>query len=708
MFNLERLSIRSKLVIALLLASFASMSVIAYQGFRSGKEAITEGIHGQLTTLRQAKTEQVQAYFQTIHDQTLAFAENRDVIEALSEFRTAYRLADRTVLEDEQKKELSAFYREQFLPRMRERMAGEPQSKHYLPEQRAASYLQYHYLVRNPHPVGEKDGLVHAPDDGGYYGQVHERYHEALRGLIRKFGYYDLFLIDHESGEILYSVFKEVDFATSMVEGPFAATNLARLTTRIIRERARGKVRFQDYETYAPSYGQPAAFVAVTVFDGQDIVGILALQIPSSDLNDVMTSGGQWQKSGMGETGEVYLVGRDHLMRSDSRFLLEDHEQYLEILRSIGMPAEEVSRIDKNKTTILFQPVPGSTVDQALNGQTGIDEINDYRGVPVVCSFAPLRIQGMDWVILSEKDLTEINQPITRFRRRVLGSAIILGVLITLAALLIAGLFTRPITLLVSGLHRVIAGDRDVHVPVVSQDEIGDLTKSFNALVDSIGEQEKILASKERENELLLLNILPAPIAERMQAGEENIVDRLSDVTVVFASLTGFGASEDEDPKVAITRLNHLVAEFDSAAEQYGIDKIKTIGDDYMAACGVVAPHLDHAKRTLDFAKEMMAIVERIGRQYDRNLELRIGLHSGPILAGVIGRTRFLYDIWGKTVDIANDIREQADSNGICLSGDTHQFLQDPANFHQGRPLQLDDGEQVLTWHLSTGDENHD
>lgn len=703
MLILGRLSIRSKLVIALLLASFASMAVIAYQGYRSGKEAITEGIHGQLTTLRQAKTEQVQAYFQTIHDQTLAFAENRDVIEALSEFRTAFRLADRAALDKVERDSLAAFYREQFLPHLQERMSGDPQSKHFIPQQRAAAYLQYHYLVSNPYSVGEKDLLVDAPGDGGYYSQVHERYHEALRGLIRKFGYYDLFLIDHESGDILYSVFKEVDFATSMVEGPFAATNLARLTNRIIREQARGTVRFQDFETYAPSYGQPAAFVAVTVFDGQDIVGILALQIPSQELNDVMTSGAEWLKSGMGQTGEVYLVGRDHLMRSDSRFLIEDAQLYLQDMQTIGMPAEEISRIDKNNTTILFQPVPGRTVDQALNGETGLEEVNDYRGVPVICSYAPLRIQGMDWVILSEKDQTEINQPIIRFRRRVLGSAIILGVLITLAALLTAGLFTRPITALVTALHQVNSGKRGVHVPVTSMDEIGDLTQSFNTLVDGISEQEKILAAKERENELLLLNILPAPIAQRMQDGEENIVDRLNDVTVVFATLTGFGATEDEDPKVAITRLNHLVAEFDAAAEQYGIDKIKTIGDDYMAACGLVAPHLDHAKRTVDFAKELMAIVERIGRQYDRNLELRVGLHSGPILAGVIGRTRFLYDIWGKTVDIANDVRESAGSNSICLSDDTHQFLQDPTDFHQGKLLQMDSGDQISTWHLTDG-----
>ncbi|HFC52825.1 MAG TPA: adenylate/guanylate cyclase domain-containing protein, partial [Gammaproteobacteria bacterium] len=454
-----RLSIRSKLVILLLLASFVSIAVVGYQGYRSARDALNEAIYNELTTLRAAKTQQVQAYFSDIHDQVLAFAENRTIIEALNEFRTAYHLAERESVSDSQRERLAEYYRREFIPRLRDRMGGEPEAKHYLPDDTAAVWLQYHYIAANPNDVGKKDELIRAAGDEGYYAQVHERYHESLRSLIKKFGYYDLFLIDPESGHIIYSVFKETDFATSLLKGPYASSNFAQLVKEVMRTRERGRVRFQDYDVYLPSYGAPAAFVAVTVFDGREIAGILALQVPSDELNNVMTSNREWESSGMGETGEVYLVGRNHLMRSDSRFLIQDRERYLRMLRDIGMPSDEIQRIEKNDTTILFQPVYGETVDLALSGKTGTQEVVDYRGVPVMSAYAPLRVHGMDWVILSEMDIAEVNRPIDRFRRHVMVSATILGVVITLLALLLASYITRPIHALVAGMRRVGAGE---------------------------------------------------------------------------------------------------------------------------------------------------------------------------------------------------------------------------------------------------------
>ncbi len=680
----RHLSIRSKLIVLLLLASFISIAVVGYQGFRSAREALNEAVYNELTTLRAAKTQQVQAYFSDIHDQVLALAENRTIIEALNEFRTAYHLAGQEPVSISQQRQLAEYYREEFVPRLKERMGGEPEVKHYLPDSAAAIWLQYHYIAANPNKVGEKDALIRAPGDNGYYAQVHERYHESLRSLIKKFGYYDLFLIDPESGNIIYSVFKETDFATSLLHGPYASSNFSRLVREIMRTRERGRVRFQDYDIYTPSYGAPAAFVAVTVFDGRDIAGILALQVPSDELNNVMTSNQAWKSSGMGETGEVYLVGRNHLMRSDSRFLLQDREQYLQLLHDIGMPADEIQRIEKNNTTILFQPVHGETVNLALSGKTGTREVVDYRGVPVMSAYAPLRVHGMDWVILSEMDIAEISQPIDRFRRHVMVSATILGIVITLLALLVANYITRPIHALVAGMRRVGAGEPDVQVKISSQDEFGELAHSFNTMVDGVRRQKQIIEDKEQENSLLLHSILPESVAERMKSGEEQIADKIPNVSVIVTMLTGLNnPNEDENPAHSIARLNHLITELDEAAAAHGIDKIKTIGDDYIAACGLLTPRLDHNKRALEFAREMMAIVQRIGQEYKRELELRIGIHSGTVLAGVVGRHRFSYDIWGHTVDRASEICFSAAPGAICISEQMYTQLHDKEGFHK-------------------------
>jgi len=678
--------------------------IIAWQGYRSAQDALNEATHNQLNTLRSAKTQQVKSYFKNIENQILGFADNRVVIEAISEFRTAFHLANRESLTDEHKTELENYYRKEFIPRLKERTGGESEVKNFVPKSGAAAYLQYHYMAANPSKVGEKANLIKAKKDEGYFAQVHERYHESLHSLIKQFGYYDLFLIDHETGDIIYTVHKETDFATNLKKGPYAASNFARLVKQVNEDKRRGKVKFQDFDIYTPSYGVPAAFVAITVYDGLDVAGILAVQIPSKELNNAMTSNLDWENNGMGETGEVYLVGRNHLMRTDSRFLTQHRDRYLKKLKTIGTPAEKINLIGKLDTTILFQNINSEGVDLALSGKTGTKEDIDYRGVPVMSAYAPLRTHGMDWIILAEMDMAEINQPIDKFRRNVMGAATVLGIIITLLALFAANYFTRPIHALVTALRRVGKGESNVQVKVHRNDEVGELSKSFNEMTTGIQKQQHLITQKEQENELLLQNILPEPIAKRMKEGEDPIVDHIPNVSVIFATLTGLAIKHNDSPEEAITKLNRLIGEFDEVTEKFGVDKIKTIGDDYMAACGLITPRLDHGKRATDFAKELIKITHRLSQEFDQKLSLSVGIHSGSILAGVIGKTRFVYDIWGDTVDIANEVRGDKLSNTILITDTTYKTLHDQESFSEYQKLSCCDGVTMQLWQQKVED----
>lgn len=694
----KRLSIRSKLVILLLLTSILSILIIAVLGYRSARDALNEAAYSQLNTLRSAKSQQVNSYFTNISNQAQGFADNRVVIDAVNEFRTAFHLANRESINDEQKKSIEAFYRNEFIPRLKDRIGGEHEVKHFAPDTGASAYLQYHYIALNPNKVGEKDKLIKAEKDESYYAQVHERYHESLRRLVKQFGYYDLFLIDHETGDIIYSTFKEIDFATNVKTGPFSSSNFAHLIQSVTENKTRNEVKFQDFDLYTPSFGSPAAFAAITIYDGLEVAGILALQMPISELNKVMTSDRQWESSGMGESGEVFIAGRNHLMRTDSRFLEQHRERYLKRLANIGTPKKTIELIDKLNTTILIQTIYGEAVDLALKGKTGTSEVTDYRGVPVISAYAPLRTHGLDWVIFAEMDVEEVNKPINKFGRNVMLSAIVLGVIITLLALLAASYFTRPIHTLVAALRRVGKGETDVQVAIRREDEIGELSKSFNSMTAGIQEQQKLIDEKEQENELLLQNILPEPIAQRMKAGEEPIVDQIPNVSVIFATLTGLNADSEDTPEVAIKKLNRLVGEFDEAAEKHGVDKIKTIGDDYMAACGLITPRLDHGKRATEFADELIGITERLSHEFGQTLTISIGIHSGTVLAGVIGKTRFIYDIWGKTVDIANAIRSEAEANAIIISGATYDNLHDKDQFQAGPEVNCCETVTIQSW----------
>jgi adenylate cyclase len=188
---------------------------------------------------------------------------------------------------------------------------------------------------------------------------------------------------------------------------------------------------------------------------------------------------------------------------------------------------------------------------------------------------------------------------------------------------------------------------------------------------------EALRIEKERSDKLLL-NILPREIITRMNSGETIIADQRSDVTILFSDLVGFTALSSRLSAGDLVRLmNGLFSEFDRLALSLGIEKIKTIGDCYMVAGGLPEPRADHAHAVADMALAMIATVEQMNRELPITLQMRIGIHSGDVVAGVIGTHKFVYDIWGDAVNIASRMESHSLPNHIQVSAVTHRYLQD-------------------------------
>ncbi len=688
-----RVSIKSKLMLMLMGVSLTSAALVAVVAYRSGHKGLTDSAFDRLTSVRAAKANQIESYLQRVNAQVQTLGEDQMIADAMTRFGDAFRELEAQAIPPTWDDNLDAYYRDEFLPRLRENVEGLPVFESYRPTRPETRYLQYQYISSNTHPVGEKQRLANA-DDGSLYSAVHAELHPILRNLAEEFGYYDMFLVEGETGTIVYSVYKETDFATSLRDGPYSNTNFAAVVQRVRETPDKGFVAMIDFAPYRPSYSAPAAFIATPIYDGTESLGILAFQLPVDEINRIMTGGENWETDGLGESGETYLVGPDYLMRSISRFLIQDPESYARALRAAGVPAAEVERTLRLGTSILQQEVRTAAAREAMQNRSGTRIVDDYRGVPVLSSFAPLEIPDVSWVILSEIDVAEAFAPIDAFARDMAVASVILIVAMTAFAMLLAAYFVRPIQAVAEGARRVGAGETDLRIHSGTADEVGELAAAFNDMVKSVGAQHTEIQAKNRENEQLLMNILPAAIAERLRQGEDTIADTHDSVTVVFTDLEGFAALARSLPaRDAIRLLDELISSFDEAAEQHGVEKIKSIGDGYMAACGLSSARLDHAKRSADFALSLFPIVRRFNNEHGLSLDLRVGMHSGPLVAGVIGRHYLHYDLWGDTVHTAHDMNELAKPGEVRVSADVAETLE---GLYHLDPAGVDDGSFVL------------
>ena len=686
-------------MLMLLSVCISSIMAIAYVGYNNGRQALSNSIQNQLVSLREVKAADIENYFDTVRSQVQTISEFGSVIDAVKSLKTAYQELEDVSLDVAANDRLKEFYDQQFLPRLEQNTEGKPLLYSYFPKNTAGRYLQYNYIVANSNSLGEREFLNQA-NDGSRYSQIHSRIQPIYRNFIERFNYYDLFLIDASTGNILYSVEKETDFATNIFSGPYASSSLADVVKQAASGRNKDFVSISDFEPYSASYGAPAAFVASPVFDGSELIGILALQLSIDEIDRIMTSEQNWSQNGLGETGETYLIGSDYGMRSGSRFLIEQPEEYFKAVEAEGLPVDEIESIRKLNTTILHQKVNTPAIEAALDNQTGFEIVEDYRGQSTLSAYRPLELDGLDWAINAQIDTAEAFEPIKAFQRKVLLATAIIVLLVTLISSILSYYFVRPIRTLIDGFRQVGKGNTDVKLQIKSKDEFRELGNSFNDMVDKLDHQKKLVQEKNEENEELLLSILPEPVAKRVQQGEESIGDSFSNVTVLFADVGGFSElSETLPAHETVALLNDLILAFDDAAEKHGVEKHKTIGSGYMAVCGLSVPRLDQAKRVIDFAQDMLRILRRFNRDRNVSLQLRIGVNSGSVVAGIVGKDKFIYDLWGDTVNVANHLQTQGEWNTIQVTQNVYNRLAEfMEEFEPASDLELSGHKNIAVW----------
>lgn len=504
------MTIRAKILIILSTVAIVSAGISSLLGYRTARKALERQSFDKLTAVREMKASQVEDYFQQIVDQIVTFSRDRMTVDAMRAFSAEFSNLESQVGWDEQateeaELELRLYYQEEFLPRLEQNLESPATLSSFWPNDRESRILQYQFIAANPFDTGSKSSLEE-PAEKSAYSRAHKLYHPIFRDYLERFGFYDIFLVDLETGHIVYSVFKEVDFGTSLLSGPYRETNLARAFQAARQAAAQDFVLLVDFEPYHPSYGGQASFIASPIYDGPEKVGVLVFQMPVDRINDIMTSKHEWSRVGLGESGETYIVGSDYKIRNQSRFLIEDKENYLKLIASIGTPDSIIKAIANLDSSIGLQEVQTEGTRAALGGETGTKIFPDYRGVPVLSSFMPLDIRDVDWVIMSEIDEAEAFEPARTLRNRVLiWLAVLIGASVVAAMVFSKGL-TRRLEALSETAAQLADGFLYVEVDTSGRDEIADLSKSFETMRKSLVE---LVEKQEAEIDALSTPLIP-------------------------------------------------------------------------------------------------------------------------------------------------------------------------------------------------------
>ncbi|MBF0244316.1 MAG: hypothetical protein HQL31_03470 [Planctomycetes bacterium] len=403
---MKSLSLKAKLTLVIILVSTFFLviavgisTIKARDGLQEtgevSQKAVLDQVYAQLEAIRDNKKANIADYFSIIEKQCITFSEDVSIIDAAREYKKAFKDYAAKVTPDDlqmMRGGLKQYYLSDFANEYEKQNKKKYDIESYFSRlSKEAIVFQYAYIHKNPNPLGSKHRMDRAVGEHDYHA-IHNKYHPYIRSYLESFGYYDIFIVDIETGHIVYSVFKELDFGTSLLSGPNAQTNFGECFKRASYLNSSSEAVLVDFKCYTPSYEAPASFIGSPIFDGDQKIAVAIFQMPLDTISSVMSL-----NSGLGKTGDSYLVGSDSLMRSNSF-----HDAKRSVLESFKTPSTGSVKTEQ--------------AISALNGKTASGEGANYAGISVLSSSAPVTVGGLHWAIVAEIDKEEALQGLTKLK----------------------------------------------------------------------------------------------------------------------------------------------------------------------------------------------------------------------------------------------------------------------------------------------------
>ena len=413
----SRLKLGTKLAIGgTLLAVIPALAIGVFSG-RSSQATVLDQSKVSLLNTANVRANRIAQYFGTIDKQIVNFAQNPFIVDATREFAQAFanvpaELEAAGVDTTGWESDVRGYYEGEFKPRFNEAGGAYRGAASYVPASDAGVLLQAMYLANNPNAVGSKLDLDRSGEEIAY-NELHEKYHPFVRRFLLSYGYYDIFLFDTD-GNLIYSVYKETDYATNFMTGPYKDTNFADVVRAGLAIRAPGERAIVDFKQYEPSYGAAASFVSSPVFDNGKKIGVAVFQMPIDRINDVVTDG-----ANLLDTGHALLIGADGLLRA-------------------------ADRLDENAQTLVDSPAELATFDPA----TKVGAARNAAGDEVVVAAVPIDIPGVDFTLLTSITKSELLAPHTAIQNKIFLAVGGAAVFAAIGALFFSRLISRRVVML--------------------------------------------------------------------------------------------------------------------------------------------------------------------------------------------------------------------------------------------------------------------
>ena len=508
-------SLSFKLIALAVVLGCGSVAALGVLAVRQSSSAIIAQQTDQLTSVSHERANQVERYFEFVEGQLRFFANNGMITMATVGFSESFAALPEQLsggsderlesITSQASASLSTYFRNQFRASLESAGAPFRGDAVYMPASQAGRLAMAMYIAENPRPAGSRHEYDRAPADTDY-NKVHERYHPIIRDFLVTFGYYDIFLFDLD-GNIVYSVFKETDYGTNIISGPYSNSNLADAFKSALNA-PRGVVTVHDFKSYEPSYGAAAAFTSTPVYQGDECVGVIAFQMPVDNINAIL-------EGSIGRTGHTHIIGNDLRLRS----VTPDH------------PTNQ----------ILMTQLNTEAARAAVSGTPGVMQHINEDGELALAAYRPLNIKGLDYAILAEISMDEVLAPAVTLRNSLLISAFVVAGIAGAFGLVFARSLVKPVLRLVESMRTLASGDFTHRADAGRADEIGQLAESVNSMAETIGQMIRDVSSAAHDVASASTEI--AASSEQMSSG---LSEQESQTTQVSAAVLELSASVRE------------------------------------------------------------------------------------------------------------------------------------------------------------------